>query len=161
MMRKRMIQRKRFHKDLHHTVSHHHQQLVKRMKRKIQRLKVLLLQLYHPHHLSWEEKNNGWKIYTILIYGVITWLWLPTLDFLTIHHLFRLTNKDQFLKVPHHSDLLLELLRERKDQHSHPLNHLLEVKNNGRKTVITLMTGVMLRCLKQTWEFLISQHLFR
>jgi len=160
-MRKRMIQRRRFHKDLHHTVSHHHQQLVKRMKRKIPRLKVLLLQLYHPHHLSWEEKNNGWKISTILIPGVITWLWLLTLDFHTIHHLFNLTNKDQFLKGLHHLDLLLELLRERKDQHSHPLNHLLEVRNNGRKTEITLMTGVMLKRSKQTWEFHTNQHLFR
>jgi len=161
MTRKRMIQRRRFHKDLHHTVSHHHQQLVKRVKRKTPRLKVLLLQHYLLHHLSWEEKNNGWKTYTILIHGVIIWQLLPTLDFLTIHHLFRLTNKDQFLKGLHHLDLLLELLRERKDQHSHRLNHLLEARNNGRKMVITLMIGVMLRCSKQMPEFLISQHLFR
>lgn len=52
MTRKRMIQRRRFHKDLHHTVSHHHQQLVKRVKRKTPRLKVLLLQHYLLHHLS-------------------------------------------------------------------------------------------------------------
>jgi len=159
-MRKRMIQRRRFHKDLHHMVSHHHQQLVKRMKRKTP-LKVVLHQLCHLHHLSWEEKNNGWKTSTTLIPGVITWLWLLTLDFHTIHHLFSLTNKDQFLEGPHHSDLLLELLRERKDQHSHPLNHLLEEKNNGRKTEITLMTGVMLKRSKQTWEFHTNQHLFR
>jgi len=59
-------------------------------------------------------------------------------------------NKDQFLKGLHHLDLLLELLRVRKDQHSHPLNHLLEEKNNGRKMEITLMTGVTLKKSRQT-----------
>jgi hypothetical protein len=35
------------------------------------------------------------------------------------------------------------------------------VKNNGKKMAITLMIGEMLKWLKQTWEFLISPHLFK
>jgi len=154
MTKRKMILKKRFHKDLHHMVSHHLQ--VKKMIRKMANQRLAMLLLCLPHHLSLEVKSNGWKISIISIAGVITRQWLLSLEFHTIHHSFSLMNRDQL-----HLGLLSVKLRESQDQHYHAQWHLSVVKNNGKKMAITLMIGEMLKWLKQTWEFLISPHLFK